>query len=253
MRDDVHRMKSQYPVDDDGVPFLGKKEIEDKAEEILRYWDEGLLHSPRATPLLELCQKLERECHVQFYYDMDLGCVNGDGKKVLGKCVPDAMRIYIDSSLSEQSERLRFTLAHELAHLTLHRGLSLKQPLEQDTEERIERHLLTGRKLLRSPNNRLEWQANALAAAVLMPRATVRHSVLQRQTENGVNNNIGFVYVESREYSIRDLEDMKSWLSLVYQVSRIVTEYRMDDLGILIDRRNQNVKHISELFRQDEA
>jgi Zn-dependent peptidase ImmA (M78 family) len=245
-------MKSSYSVDSDGVPFLGRNDLEDKAEEVIRFWDEGLLHTPKSIPLLEICQKLEREFQVQFHYDADLGVVSGDKKKVLGKCLPDAMRIYIDRSLSDQLERFNFTLAHELAHLTLHRGLSLKKPLEQDTDERIERDLVTGRKLLRTPNDRIEWQANALAAAILMPRATVRHSVLIRQKEIGVNNNAGFVFVENIPYSIRDLEDMKSWLSLVYHVSRTVAEYRMDNLGILIDRRNQSVKHISELLRKNE-
>lgn len=245
-------MKSLYPLDNDGVPFLGRKDLEDKAEEIIRFWDEGLLRIPKSIPLLEICQKLEREFQVQFHYDVDLGVIGDDEKKVLGKCLPDDMRIYIDRSLSDQSERFNFTLAHELAHLTLHRGLSLKKPLEQDTDERIEIDLVTGRKMLKTPSDRLEWQANALAAAILMPRGTVRPAVLIRQKEIGVNINAGFVYVENKPYSIRDLEDMKSWLALVYQVSRSVAEYRMDNLGILIDRRNQSVKHISELLRKNE-
>jgi len=245
-------MKSPYSLDSDGVPFLGRIDLEDKAEEIIRFWDEGLLRNPKSIPLLEICQKLEREFQVQFHFDVDLGVISDDGQKVLGKCLPDAMRIYIDRSLSDQVERFNFTLAHELAHLTLHRGLSLKKPLEQDTDERIEIDLVTGRKKLKTPSDRLEWQANALAAAILMPRATVRYAVLIRQNEIGVNNNAGFVFVENIPYSIRDFEDMKRYLAMVYNVSRTVAEYRMDNLGILIDRRNQSVKHISELLRKNE-
>ncbi len=246
-------MKTPYSLDKDGVPYLSRQNIENKAEEILCYWDDSLLHSPKATPLLELCQKLEKECSVRFYYGANLGSVKGETKKILGKCLPNDLRVYIDSILTDQAERFRFTLAHELGHLTFHRGLSLKSPLNPDTEDEIERDLVTGRKLLNTPHTILEWHANALAAAVLMPRSTVRHAVLQRQVEKGVHVNLGFVYVESNPHSIKDFEEMKSWLSLIYQVSRATAEYRMDDLGILIDRRNQNVKHVSEMFRKEES
>jgi len=45
-----------------------------------------------------------------------------------------------------------------------------------------------------------------------------------------------------------DLQVIQKHLELIYSVNATNVECRLKDLGILIDRMNLNVKHISELF-----
>jgi Zn-dependent peptidase ImmA (M78 family) len=72
----------------------------------------------------------------------------------------DLNRIHIDSKqLSEYANRSRFTLAHEIGHCLLHRGLS---------KDIIRRDLL-------------EVQANAFAAALLMPERLVKKELAIKQ------------------------------------------------------------------------
>lgn len=74
-----------------------------------------------------------------------------------------------------ESTRLRFTLAHELGHLSLHRNLRLDfQSLDATARAIVdgERELQIGHRVLESPGDFLEWQANSYAAALLMPRIT---------------------------------------------------------------------------------
>lgn len=78
---------------------------------------------------------------------------------VYGSLRHDGRRYVISVKDSDSPQRKRFTLAHELAHLFLHaKGREGVLNLEEDV-------------FLRSDitNQRQEWQANALAAHILMP------------------------------------------------------------------------------------
>jgi len=51
-----------------------------------------------------------------------------------------------------------------------------------------------------------------------------------------------------KSLTIMDLQVIQKHLELIYSVNATNVECRLKDLGILIDRMNLNVKHISELF-----
>lgn len=82
----------------------------------------------------------------------------------------DADTIVIDRYLLNENEmsRKRFTIAHEAGHYLLRKfnpaGTSAEFCWEYDSERTYEAEDLSGRL------NLLEWQANNLAAALLMPR-----------------------------------------------------------------------------------
>ncbi|MGW1786468.1 ImmA/IrrE family metallo-endopeptidase [Streptomyces sp. NPDC002143] len=68
-------------------------------------------------------------------------------------------------------ERRRFTVAHELAHLRLHRG----RPLILDTDTRVNyRNTVSS-----MATDREEIEANRFAAALLAPETLVRDAVHQ--------------------------------------------------------------------------
>lgn len=83
---------------------------------------------------------------------MDL---NHLGPNVLGAVFVPQREIQISDTLTNQEGRFRFTVAHELGHLTLHSKLSLSFHETTDESEFI--------------NRRIEREADRFAAAFLMP------------------------------------------------------------------------------------
>ncbi len=132
----------------------------------------------------------------------------------------------------------------------LHRKVKLSKD-EYDTIIDTDYDFVTGKKNLISARDWIEWQANQFASAILMPRKTFRTSVENIQSNMGIKRNLGSIILEDASYSYTDFKKIVSHLMKVYKVNKTNVEYRMNDLGILIDNRGKNVKHISELLREE--
>ncbi|MGI5461232.1 ImmA/IrrE family metallo-endopeptidase [Streptomyces sp. CA-249302] len=101
--------------------------------------------------------------------------------------------------------RCRFTVAHELAHLRLHRG----RPLILDTDTRVNyRNTVSS-----MATDREEIEANRFAAALLAPEALVRTAVHQTR--------------------FRTVDELVSQLAGKFEVSEIAMTYRLMNLGII--------------------
>lgn len=237
-------------LDEFGVPVLNADDIELKAEEVIAYYDPDLLNRPALVPLLKFIERLHSEHSLARDYSQDLG-VTKNGHKILGKTRIRPLGLFVDISLANDS-RFNFVLGHELGHVVLHRRVDVKRTGYDDQEmSDTEIDLLTGRKILRTPRDWLEWQAKRFASAILMPRATVRRAVVEAQSELGINNNIGMIVLENVGYSFRDYEAVRRQIELIYDVNATNAEYRLKELGILVDRRDLNTRHISELFASE--
>lgn len=234
-------------TDRNGVPIIDASFIENKAEEIIRFFMPKVLDSPCHVPLVEIIEDTHKRFGVRRGYDKNLG-VTKHGRKILGQVSLHPLGIYIDISL-QTDPRFPFTLAHEIGHLVLHRKVNVKETGYEGQElTDTERDLVTGKKLLKTPRDWLEWQANRFASAILLPRSTIHQAVAEIQKQSGINRNIGSVILEDKPYSIRDYNLVSGHLQLVYGVSHTHVECRLLDLEILCDRRDIDVKHISELF-----
>lgn len=234
-------------TDEHGVPLLSKDDIELKAEEVISYFDTSLLMRPQLIPLREFVAALGDAFDLAHDYTLDLGETK-HGKKILGKTRLRPLTLFVDASLANDA-RFPFVLGHELGHVVLHRSVDLKRTgyAEQEIID-SERDFVTGKKLLNTSRGWLEWQANRFSSAVLMPRTSIRHAVEQAQEERGITRNLGYIILEDKRYSICDYVAVQSRLELLYGVNSTNVECRLRDLDILIDRRDLNVKHISELF-----
>lgn len=230
------------------IPTLSKDEIELKAEEFIEFFDKSVIENPQYTPLIFFVEKLKKEFNIIFDFSQNLG-ESKSGRNILGKCVLRPLSILIDNSILE-TERFPFTLAHELGHLVLHRKVELSKE-EYNTIIDTEINFNTGKKKLQTPRDWIEWQANHFASAVLLPRNTIITEIKRIQKEMGINRNLGFIYLENESYSSRDFNYILSELKAIYRVNNKNIEYRLSDLGVLIDRRLKNVKHISELLREE--
>lgn len=136
---------------------------------------------------------------------------------------------FISSSLKEISidefvymkreRRARFTLAHELSHLILHRDIILARRVET-----IENYK-TFRDSMEDEYRWLEWQASCLAGLILVPTVPLRaqFELSRKQAETAGLN-------PSTEPAVKYICD---YLSDIFNVSAQVVQYRLTKEGLV--------------------
>ncbi len=178
--------------DENNVPVLKPFEIEERAEYMLSLFCKDVLDTPKATDVLGIVNKLKQKHDVKFVFAEDLG-ETADGRRIRGRIAPRERTIWIDRSLDDQLFRLRFTIAHEIGHLALHRLRPIKnydRIDDTDDDLRMEFDHAGGSRQI------AEWQANRYAASTLMPRYTVAMAILLLHNKKEIKRNVGRVYVD---------------------------------------------------------
>ncbi len=230
------------------IPKLSGNDIEIKAEEVLTYFDKSLLKKAQFTPLASFMEQLQNEYGVLINFGSDLGS-NEYGTKILGKFISKPRAIFVDKSIVD-TERFPFTLAHEFGHMVFHRNLKIdKEDYSEITD--TEYDLVSGKKILTSTRDWIEWQANKFASAILLPRATFYNALCDIQNKFGITKNVGYVYVSRKPYSLQDYNSVTNHLAQLYSVSKKSVEFRLKNLELLIDQRLMNVQHVSEMFKEE--
>ncbi|ROR90939.1 ImmA/IrrE family metallo-endopeptidase [Nocardioides aurantiacus] len=126
------------------------------------------------------------------------------GKDVSGMLIRDHGALTVGLNKRQVDKRKRFTLAHELGHLVLHRG----RPLIVDSSIRYNLRDSTSA----TATNREEIEANRFAAALLMPEDAVRKAVQATQATTP--------------------EELQRKLGRIFEVSTEAMGYRLMNLGI---------------------
>jgi Zn-dependent peptidase ImmA (M78 family) len=232
----------KFKFDENGVPVLSAKDIEGFASEVLNWFDDDLLSTPKKVSILKIIDKFSIEYDVRLIPNIDLGETEA-GDQILGKCLPNKRTIYISSILLDEDIRLPFTTAHELGHLLLHRGLRLKGSIDPNIIEDTERDLNTGKKKLKTPRDFLEWQAKCFAANLLLPKKSFCKAFVDIQNKMGIRRNVGSIYINSAS-SILIFGEIRYHLASIFGVSESCVEYRLDNLNIIVDERDKNISRI---------
>lgn len=204
-----------------GVPILTKEEIDILGERLVYNFCPEALKSPQAIDVdlfaqdyLGMEQDYQYLSHCGLYLgmmvfrDADNIIVFNPEKKEAEYIHADAGTIIIDNSLLEegQERRYRFTMGHEAAgHAVLH-GPYFAQRAESlslfDREEPLIQCRTDINKIEYKKNNTwtnrdwMEWQANAMAAAFLMPRSMVRKTIKNAKLSNNDCKNQDANYVK---------------------------------------------------------
>jgi Zn-dependent peptidase ImmA (M78 family) len=166
-----------------------REEIEARAQEILR--DHGLLDMS-VDPI-----RLARGLGVKVF-NAKFG---EEGVHGLLARRTGGTSIYVEAD--DSPVRKRFTVAHELGHLVLHLGGHDGEFI--DTADNF--RTTADPDAAWTPERRQEWEANAFASALLMPRELVRRKWLE----------------------IANIEGMAAW----FQVSTQAMAIRLQELGIV--------------------
>jgi Zn-dependent peptidase ImmA (M78 family) len=122
----------------------------------------------------------------------------------------DGRQAVIGVNERDVPSRQRFTIAHELGHLKLHRGRPMILDHKVQDDIRVDLRDTT------RPSSREEVQANAFAAELLMPQALVTEAI------------------EKAPKRARQSEDeLVSHLMRSFDVSRDAIVYRLINLGLI--------------------
>lgn len=230
------------------IPVLSKVDIDRRAEKFLKLFDMSLVVEPQVTPLLDVCDWLRNDFDIPISWDANLGRA-GSGKRINGAFDFETRSIRIDRSLEPDSPRFRFTLAHEIGHLVLHRKIpagvrtAVIGDQHVDVDEDMSSDLPSAE---RSDLEWLEWQANYFAGALLMPEQSVRTAVVMKQQERHVTRNLGRIYVDWRGKAVGELNAALAYLTALYSVTRGVAEVRLSQLEIIQQEAPPRMRHISE-------
>lgn len=156
-----------------------------------------------------------------------------DGKPCLFN-IPAGL-ILVDESLRHRDcmGRERFTIAHECGHQILHGtdfARTFQTPVSIDAAENF-----VARRTLVTANDWLEWQANTLAAALLMPYHQMPHAVMEFAGKNCIVAEYGCI-TSSESRSINKIAEF-------YSVSFTALSIRLKQLGLLTGWDGCHVLH----------
>jgi Zn-dependent peptidase ImmA (M78 family) len=241
---------TEFRINEQGIPSLSANDIEKKAEEVIEFFNPDILRTPCETPILSFIEETAKKYDFSYDLSQDLGN-SSHGHKILGKFRFKPRAIFVDKSI-DGDLRQKFVISHEFGHLALHRNLLIKREGYADVDiADSEKDLVTGKKILLTPRDWLEWQANRFSSAMLMPRRTMLTALLAVQKSLDIHRNMGQIYLDEQVYSFRDFQQTLEGLQGIYQVTKANLEFRLSDLNLLIDVRGKSTKHVSELFMEE--
>lgn len=231
-----------YKLSPEGVPILSAAQIDTIAEQLVREVQPELFFSQLDAVSLSLIMKRLNGWHFAGRYLSRSGGLLGLASFQGGSLViTDETRtesstlevpphsILVDRALfQKQNERLfRFTLAHEMGHALLHERFAstetnMQAYKEQGNQRRLEdsadRFGIREKRELQTSYDWIEWQANAFASALLMPKSLIR------QTRN-------LVFSERAPY-MEFLNELCITVMDVFKVSHTAAFYRLKEMDI---------------------
>lgn len=173
-----------------------RKKIEEKANEILKMLNINEI----PTPLEDIAESYEIIIQEEEF--------NGD---LSGMLLRDIDKTIIGINKLDSNNRKRFTIAHELGHYVLHKG----NPIHIDRTFRVNFR----DKNSSLANNYDEIEANAFAAALLMPEKKIKQ-IVNKKLKEGID-------IED-SIELQNIADM-------FEVSKQALLIRLFKLGLIED------------------
>lgn len=211
------------------VPYFPANEI----ESIVSMFPQEIIFKDSFLDTHNLCNYCKETYNVKFTFDQ---CLKGN---VLGKICFKPLEIFVSNRIEKDIYRWRFTLAHEVGHLILHKEL-LKKYINEQTDDELSLNKFTNENVV--INSRLEVQANKFASRLLLPQ----RSFLQIVNDYFVKENInkGYLYFDRQSVNMVLGLNLLREIQYKFGVSKEVAKYRLIDLGLLKDATNIPIKRI---------
>ncbi|ESX10580.1 ImmA/IrrE family metallo-endopeptidase [Mesorhizobium sp. M0179] len=218
---------SRYDLEAGGrsVPFLSIEQIKVAAEKALKSID----YTSDAVDLPKLCQMLSID--LQF---SDREMIDVDGTPILGSANFRRKMIMINSHSLQTRER--FTVAHEIGHFVLDHERYLR------SETIVERDLfITNENSNRFNYERLEYQANAFSAELILPDEIFLQKTAQTRRQLDIKDRgHGYIFVDDQPCNFLVYNELLSRLSTYFAVSKQAIEVKFKKSKMLTDQRRRN-------------
>ena len=233
-------MELHYPQEPNGRYILRKADIEEIADNALQaYFPDNLIHTkPLDTAaLFEELGLLVKHAYIGVPGHEILGVTVMDDRVEIPGCdtlfrpvvfKEDFGNVLISTTLCDRSHapRRRYTEAHEISHWLLHRPYFEKKPGHAACRK-VEMY----RPERRTELDWVEWQADTLAASLLMPRDTF-YSFTKAVIKNaGIRK--GYLTEGDRADKTAFHEEIAPVICQYYFVSKRAAQIRMLDLGLI--------------------
>ncbi|MBQ9120896.1 MAG: ImmA/IrrE family metallo-endopeptidase [Clostridia bacterium] len=243
-------MRLEYPMYPNGMYCLGNDDFDTIASMVLGEYLPEALKKPQPVDidyLIEECFYLEvKKAHITLdghilgmmvFEDTKWEYYDRLYRPVVEELKESTMMIDLSLSGDKNLPRERFTKAHEMSHWICHRSLHSYDKLPYEFRRspaiacrgtNIERYRY-GEEFQRSESDWEEWQADRLAAALLMPKEPFIYISRAVIDNCGIGNSVlvkGY-YTEASKRVI-------SIISKFFMVSRKAAQIRMSQLGLLI-------------------
>lgn len=205
------------------IPFLSNEAIEFNAKSLpsLIIYENGRLNTDK------LCIILKELYEVQFDFENELNQQRG----ILGKIKFKPLIISITKQLKLDDFRWRFTLAHEVGHLILHKEI-MTAYLEEYSDN--ENSIPNNQGIANIKNNRLEIQANIFANRLLMPKEYYLNIVYDYFNKENINK--GHLYLDKQPCNMALTFNLLNELQYHFGISKEVAKYRLIEDGLLVDK-----------------
>lgn len=215
----------------DLVPFLEKEHLEDAAASVLA--DIG--YASGAVPLDQVCAAERKRTGLAVQMNVEPSAEFRE-RGVLGRITFDPPNIEVYQQERPNPGRTQFTLAHELAHHLLGHGKHMRREFCEDLDFSLERRASVDGTSV----SRMEFQANYLAASLLLPRHNVISDfrALVRELELP-NRGFGALYVDEQQCNLDNFDLITGYFRRVYGVSHTAASIRLQALGLLRDARKK--------------
>lgn len=242
-------MRLDYPQKNNGMFILKKTDFDVIAQNVLSEYMPNVLTYPKPTNIEYLAQEcfyleIKHETIVPgggvlgmiAFEDTEFHTINSYNEPKTIEL--DEATMLVDMSLigSENRARKRFTEAHETSHWICHR--SYHSPTNQQYDFRVNRSLIACRadsieqykkkRQFYSDEYWEEWQADSLAAALLMPKNTFLEACRSELWSNGVTK--GYLTSGADKYIAGRVI---SEVAHVFDVSFRAAQIRMINLGLI--------------------
>lgn len=223
------------------IQFREKNDLEDIGNDLLS----ELHYTDGEVNLDELCSRESERVNLRLERNVALPTTELT-MQTLGRITFSPLVIQIYSQEVTNRGRDRFTLAHELSHHFLNHGQHMVEEVCESSDFVLRRSsFLSG-----SDIARMEFQANYLAACLLMPRLN-----LMTDFQNNIrkleipNRGFGSLYVDDQPSNVENYYAVTGLLMQKYGVSRIAVKIRLESLGLLRDARTTaGLHHINSFL-----
>lgn len=232
----------------ENLKWLKKEQIEEKATIVLTRFRADYFTQVRPTPLEEIVTFLVENGNVKFDNVANLGFAGNN--RILGCYVPSTRTIRTDIALQANPTKYKFVLGHEFGHFVLHWKVAISEAetdILEDTDQSANEGKVEykdGKRTFKNDFDRMEWQANYFASAILLPNQVFRRVLARIHDQMGLEWR-KFVYVDRQPCNLNEYNAILLQLSDYFGVSKTVVEIRLRELKLLKDNRDEYVNAVA--------